>query len=141
MTKKMLEEEIQKKYIQMQMMKQQANAMMEEKGAIDQRISELAMTIDAVEKLAGVRKDSSIWAPIGNGSFVLADVKETENVFVSIGAGVVVKQTRERSLEILSQRRSELVNLNNEMVKELNTLAKELNDIETDLQELVQKQE
>ena len=60
-----LEEELQQKYIQLQVMKQQAQSFFEEKQKLDNHLSEMSLTLDAIKKLTSVQAAQApfAWMP------------------------------------------------------------------------------
>lgn len=134
-----IEKELQRKYLQLQLYRHQFNALVEEKNKIDARIAEFRMTINALESLDKIKKGSEIWSPMGSSVFVMSDVKDTENVLVNIGAGVVIKSTRQRSVEILQSRLDEMEEVNRSLAAEILKYGEEIGKLEPEVQELAQK--
>ena len=133
-----LEKEFQRKYLQLQLYKHQLNAYAEEKGKIDNRIAELRMTIDALENIGKINKGEEIWSPLGSSTFVMSDIKDTENVLVNIGAGVVIKSTRQRSIEILQSRLDEIEDVSRSLIAEMVKYSEEVEKLEPEVQRLAQ---
>ncbi len=133
-----LEKEFQRKYMHLQLYKHQLNAYAEEKGKIDNKIAELRMTVDALEKIGKINKGEEIWSPLGSSTFVMSDVKDIENVLVNIGAGVVIKSTRERSVEILQSRLDEIEDVNRSLIAEIIKYSEEIEKLEPEVQRLAQ---
>ena len=135
-----MEKDMQRKYLQMQLLKQQLNALLEEKAFLDEKLSELMMSLDASKKLDRVKKSQTMWSPLGSGSFVQSEVKDTENIMISVGAGVLLKKKRIEAIEILKGRVEELRTINQNLVTEINRYNEQINKIEYELQEAVQKE-
>lgn len=136
-----LEREIQKKYVTAQLLKQQINAMVEEKSNIDEKLSELAVSAQALESLSELPKGGEMWSSLGGGAFVRSDIKDTENVMVGIGAGIVAKKSRKRASEILKERFEELRKLQLHLMEQVTDYAQRIEDLESDLQQLVEQHE
>lgn len=132
-------EELQKKYLQLQMFRQQLQVMLEEKGMIDEKLSEMAMTMAALRELDNMKKGEEIWSSMGSGAFVRSDIKDLDKVLVSVGAGVVLKETRPKAIEILKSRMDELSQLNAELVTEINKLGEEVARLEPVVQKLAEE--
>ena len=132
---------MQEKYIELQILKQQVSSLIEQKHAIDERENELNVTLDALRKLDTVNKGNEMWSSIGSGTFVRSDIKDNEKVFVAIGAGLVMKETVPKSIEILELRLHEFNDINNEVVQQINTLVGRMSKLETHLQKLAGKEE
>lgn len=136
MTDNKNEEKIKELYIHSEIMKQQLTALVEEKNAIEERINEIMMTTSALESMKNVSSGSETWSALGNGTFIRTEIMDTEKVLIGIGAGIVVKEKRERALEILNERTSMMVDANNAIVAEANKIANELRNVEIKIQEL-----
>jgi len=133
--------QLQEKYIELQILKQQVSSLIEQKHAIDERENELNVTLAALRKLDTVKKGDEMWSSIGSGAFVRSDIKDIEKVLVAIGAGLVVKESVPKSIEILELRLHEFSDINNEVVQQINTLVSRMSKLETELQKIAGKEE
>ena len=133
--------QLQEKYIELQILKQQVSSLIEQKHAIDERENELNVTLAALRKLDTVNKGNEMWSSIGSGAFVRSDIKDIEKVLVAIGAGLVVKESVPKSIEILELRLHEFSDINSEVVQQINTLVGRMSKLETHLQKLAGKEE
>ncbi|MCX6815853.1 MAG: prefoldin subunit alpha [Candidatus Aenigmarchaeota archaeon] len=130
------EREMQAKYVQYQVLRQQLQAYAEERNVIEQRLQELNMTIDALHKLEDVKSTNEMWSTLGSGTFIMSDIKDTEKVLISLGAGVVSKEKKERAIEILQGRMEEINTFGAQVVGEMNKMASQLHALEKDLEKL-----
>ncbi len=137
----MASRELQTKYVQLQLMKQQISAFMEEKNLIDEKISELAVAVDALNRLDDVKKGEEMWSSLGGSVFVRSDVKDVEQVLIGIGAGVVLKKQRNDAIAALQSRLDELTTLDRNIVAEINKLSEHMESIESDVQKLAEKEQ
>ncbi len=135
-----MNKDLEKKYIQLQMLKQQMNAFIEEKNLLNEKISELVMTIDALKKLGSIGKGNEIWSSFGSGAFVRSDIKDVEQVLISIGAGVVVRESKERAVDILHGKLSELSVFDSEIVAEVNKMSSMIAELEPEVQRLAEQE-
>ena len=133
--------QLQEKYIELQILKQQVSSLIEQKHAIDERENELNVTLAALRKLDTVKKGDEMWSSIGSGAFVRSDIKDIEKVLVAIGAGLVVKESVPKSIEILELRLHEFSDINSEVVQQINTLVSRMSKLETELQKIAGKEE
>lgn len=124
------EKELQKQYIQLYLLKEQFTSMAEEKSAVDGRISEMLVTLDALGKLESVKSGEEIWSSVGSGAFLRSDIKDIENVLIGIGAGVVMRKDRKQALEILKSRLEELVMIDSQMTSELEKYGQQIARLE-----------
>jgi prefoldin alpha subunit len=133
-----MQKELQRKYMQMQLLQQQLNTFLEEKLLIDEKVSEIVVTVDALQNLGKIKKGDEIWSGLGSGSFVRSDIKDIDKVLISIGAGVVIKEERSRAMEILQLRLAELNQIDKDLVAEINRFTEQINKIESEVQSLAQ---
>ncbi|MBI2232669.1 MAG: prefoldin subunit alpha [Candidatus Aenigmarchaeota archaeon] len=131
--------DLQKKYVQLYLVREQLKAMAEEKSAIEAKLNEFLVSVEAISKLEGVKAGEEIWSPLGSGIFVRSGIKDTENVLVSIGAGIVVKRPGKDALEILKARLEELVNIDTQLTAEMEKLKHQGDSLEKQLEELADK--
>jgi len=137
----MVSKELQSKYIQLQMMKQQLGAFIQEKNLIDEKSSELSNAINAMKKLEDVKMGSEIWSPVGAGAFVRSDVKDTENVLIGVGAGVVLKKNRADAVTTLESRLSEITALDRNIVAEIKKFSQQFEALEKEVEKLAEKEQ
>lgn len=133
------EKEIQRKYLQLQLLKQEFNALLEEKNLIDNKVTEIATTINALEQLSAVKKGDEIWSSLGSLSFVKSDITDTDNVLVGVGAGVVLTKKREQAAEMLKERIKELDDADKRIVSEINRFGGQIEKSEKEFQKLAEK--
>ncbi len=135
------QKEMQRKYFQMQLSKEQLSGLLGEKQVIEERIEELMNTMTALDKIKDVKKGQEIWSPVGSGSFIQADIKNVKDAVIGIGAGVVVKKNIDDAREILKGRLDVMVDLDNQFTTQINRLVKQIEKTEQELQSMMQKKE
>lgn len=134
-----VEKELRKKYTQLQLMKQQLSAFVEQKNMLDEKMAEISQTIGALEHLESVGTGDEIWSPLGSGAFVRSDIKDTETVLVSVGAGIVIRKGKDASVEILKSRLDELSTIDKELFREMAGLAEQVGKLEPEVEKLAEK--
>lgn len=132
-------QDLQEKYIEMQILKQQISTFVEQKQAIDEKENEMNTTVEALKKLSSVKSGEEMWSSIGSGTFLRSDIKDTEKVLVAIGAGVVTKETVPRAIEVLESRLADLENLSNEIVRQANVIVERISQLEPEIEKLAEK--
>ena len=137
----MSEQEIQRKYMQLQLLKQQLTALLEEKNIIDEKVSELLTTSNALNELGKIKEKEEIWSPLGSGAFVRSDIKDKEKVLVSIGSDIAIKETRTNALEILQERLKEIIEVDKELSAEIEKFNTQIMKLEPEIQQLIQKEQ
>jgi len=135
-----MQRELQRKYVQMQLLKQQLNALLEEKLLVDEKVSEIVTTIDALQNLGKVKKGDEIWSGLGSGSFMRSDVKDIDRVLISVGAGILIKEERSRAIDILQSRLNELNKIDRDLIAEINKFSDQINKLEPEIQRLTEEE-
>ena len=133
------EREVQKKYIMLQMLKQQLNALAEQKNMINERIAELAVSIDALKKLKDVKEGQNIMTTLGSNVFVSADIQDIDKVLVNIGNGILARKSREDAINFLELRMTEIGDIDKELTSEINRYVEEIQRLEPELQRMVEQ--
>ncbi|MBI4162883.1 MAG: prefoldin subunit alpha [Candidatus Aenigmarchaeota archaeon] len=133
------QEELQQKYVQLQIMKQQAQSFFEEKQKLDNHLSEMATTLDALKKLTDTKLNEDMWPSIGSGAFVKGKLADNENVLVSVGAGVVVKKDTKSAISVMESRVMDIQKVNEELMGELNKLVESIQQLEPHVEKLAEK--
>ena len=128
------EQNLQRKYVQLQIIRQQLAALMEEKKAITEKANEFSMTVSALQKLQDVKNREEMWSSLGSGTFVRSDIKDTEKVFIAVGAGVVLRKTADESIKILSSRLDDLHKFEAELMAEIMKYSQTAEHLEKELE-------
>ncbi len=141
MTKDELKKDLEKTYIELQVMKQQLEAFLEEKNALNDKITELANTINAIKKIGKIKEKNEIWSPLGSGAFIKSDIKGVNKILVSVGAGVIATKTRTDAIKLLQKRSEELTKIDKEIMKNIDMFVKAIEKKENELQKIANKLE
>ena len=138
--KKDTQQEMQEKYIELQILKQQISSYVEQKQAIDEKEGEMNATIEALKSLPAVKKGEEIWSSLGSGTFVRSDIKDVEQVLIGIGAGIVVRESNEKAVDILQGKLNELGAFDSEIVAEVNKMNSMIAELEPEVQRLAEEE-
>jgi prefoldin alpha subunit len=130
--------DLQRKYMQFQMLRQYLVAITEERATVEAKLTELAVTAAALEKLGTIKGGQEMWSSLGGTCFVLSDIKDIEKVIVGIGANIFVKKPLAEAGKIIESRRSELSKINEEMIGEINALGEQLGRLEPEIARMAQ---
>ena len=114
------QEELQHKYIELQIMKQRISQYVEQKQALDEKEAEMNNTIEALRNIDTVKQGEEMWSSLGSGTFVRSDIKDTKKVLVAVGAGIVTKETVPRAIEILESRVKDVDAIGMQIVEQAN---------------------
>ena len=131
--------ELQEKYMELQSLKQQISALVEQKQAVDEKEAEIKMTIDSLKKLDTIKDGEDMWSTLGSSTFVQSGIKDRNNVLVAVGAGVVVKESVPKAIELLEERAKDIEAVGAEVVNQANTFLQRVNQLEPELQKLAEQ--
>ncbi len=122
----------QNKYVQLQMVDQQAKQLQQYLQTFDQQLLEIRSVITSLNEFAKLKKGDSILAPIANGIFVKAKLEDNHEVRVNVGNNTVVTKTIEGAVKMLegqeaeiNQYRSDVLAKFDELLKQAEALQKE----------------
>jgi len=71
-------------------------------------LNEYEGAISLIEELKKHKDAVKILVPIGGGNFLHAEVKELQDIQVSLGAGVMMKQPLDRGYELMKKRKENI---------------------------------
>jgi prefoldin alpha subunit len=84
-------------------------------------ISDLNIASETLETIKD-KKDTETLVPIGAGSFIITEIKNTDEVIVGLGAGVAVKKKIDSAQESVKDQKKDLEALLNKMMVDLNKI-------------------
>ncbi len=113
--------------IRLSLLEQESNKIEEQIGLINQQIAELEVLKLSLEKLDKT-KEKEILAPFGKGIFFKAEIKEKE-LFVNIGANVVVKKKPKETTEIVQRQIKQLEELKKSLMKNIEDIRIQLESL------------
>lgn len=82
--------------------------------SVNASISELMSAEETLEAVKG-KEDTETFVPIGAGSFLIAEIKNADQVIMGLGAGAAVKKDIDDAKESISEQRKELEQLVDKM--------------------------
>ena len=133
-----LEQELQKKYIELQMLKQHLNTIAQQKQMIDERLGELNITMGALKSMSGIKKGEEIWSSLGSGAFIKSDIKDTSSVLVAVGAGVVIQESIPKAAVILESRLKDMEAVSQDVMQQAQAYMDRINKLEPEVEKLAE---
>lgn len=106
---------------------------------IDTNIAELKLTRNGLKEIEKLSIGNEILVPIGSGSFLKADIKDTTNVIIAIGSEAFAEKSIPQAIEDLETRIKELEKAREEQLKILNFLVSKLEELTPKVQEIISK--
>jgi len=123
------QEDMQQKYMQMQMVEQQIKQLQQQMQTTEQQIMELSITLQALDDIKKVEKGTDILVPLASGIFAKAKLEDNTNLMLNVGAGTTIQKDIPGTKEMLVKQMNEIRNVQEQFtqsIQELNIKAQEL---------------
>ncbi|MEA3430947.1 MAG: prefoldin subunit alpha [Nanoarchaeota archaeon] len=130
-------EDLQQKYMQMQMFQQQMEQVQKQLQLMEKQLVELDLVKKALGDLKNVKEDAEILVPLSSGIFVKAELKDNKKVTVNVGRGVATEKTIEQAQELISQQADELTKVRAQLTEDMSKMGVQANGLQQELQKLV----
>ena len=103
-----LEEDLSKAIAELQALERIVSELQNRATALRALLTEYDGAIALLEELKNRKTGLNILIPIGGGNFLRAEIKDVEEVHVSLGAGVIIRQPLKESYDIIKRRRDQI---------------------------------
>jgi prefoldin alpha subunit len=128
-----MDKALQEKYFYLQQINMQTKQLEEQLQQIDMQAQEMSMIRESLSCLPEVKNLSEILIPLGNGIFAKGNLKEKQNLIVSVGAGVAVEKSFDDAIKVMESQINELKSIEGELLAEIQRLSMTAKMIEQDL--------
>ena len=122
--------ELQDMYVELQILDQQIKQAQKQLEHFEQQVSELAVTVDALENLKGIKPGTKLLVPISSGIFVEAELKDNTNLKVNVGANINVSKTVDDTKKLIEEQLHEIKAYREKLFMKLQTLVARAQGIE-----------
>ena len=129
-------QELQQKYMEMQMIDQQINQIKKQIELIDNQLQELTITQEALNSISKTKPETEILVPLASGIFIKSQLVDNKEVIVNVGAGTTVKKTIPEAGELIKQQLTEITTFRKELEGTLAQLASKANQLQKALEEI-----
>ncbi len=131
-----MNKDLQRTYLQMQLIEQQTQQLQKQIHAIDQQTEELENVKTSLEQLQGIALGTEMFVPFAGGIFVKAELKDNKSLLINVGAGTAVTKSAPDTIETVSQQISEMGDLRQQMVTQLDRLVEKAREIEKAMEKM-----
>jgi len=110
-------EDIQKRYLELQIIIQQINQIQQQITTLNNQIIELNELKKGINSFKDIKENTESFIPVGFNLFAKAKIQETNELLVNVGSNIFVMKTTE-----------ETVSLINSQVEQIDLILRELED-------------
>jgi prefoldin alpha subunit len=118
----------------------QAEVLQQQIETLNATIAELSVAMDTLDTVKGEDNKETL-VPIGAGSFLITELKNTSEVIIGLGAGVAVKKKIDDAKETIAEQKKELEELRDKMSSDLQKITEYIMQRSPEAEELMQKVE
>ncbi|MDD3984877.1 MAG: prefoldin subunit alpha [Methanobacterium sp.] len=118
----------------------QAEVLQQQIETLNATITELQIAMDTLKTVKGQENKETL-VPIGAGSFLITELKNTDEVIIGLGAGVAVKKTVDDAKATIAEQKKELEELKDKMASDLHKITQYIMQRSPEAEELMQKVE
>ena len=118
----------------------QAEVLQQQIETLNTTITELSVAMDTLETIKGEDNKETL-VPIGAGSFLITELKNTDEVIIGFGAGVAVKKKIDDAKVTITEQKTELEELREKMSADLRKITEYIMQRSPEAEELMQKVE
>lgn len=114
-----MKQELQEKYIELQILDQTIRQLQQQLSILDQQLFELQRLNESLDEISKVNPNSEILTPLGAGIFIKTQLKDNKEVFMNVGSNIVTKKTIEESKKIINEQLQKIKLTISEMEEEI----------------------
>jgi len=130
------EEEFRKIAVELRILENTAEAMQSRMNFVNAAITELSYASMTLEGLEKEETDTSLFVPIGGGSYIKAKLESPDRIVFGIGAGVAVEKTFTEAKEKIKNRVEEMEKAKASMEQQFEQLVERIREDRARLQSL-----
>ena len=134
MDKKSQDENMQQKYMQYNVYKQQAQGLLQEMNLLNQTSKNIAMAREVLSNLENAKEKSEVLVPIGGNTFLKTKIDDIKNVLIGVGSDIVVKKPISEAIDTINEQLENLKKSGEDLASEMQRLENKMREIEPELQ-------
>jgi len=125
---------------QLNMYQEQADILNQQIETVKANIADFTIAQETLESIKD-KKDAETLVPIGAGSFIITEIKNTDEVIVGLGAGAAVKKKIADAEESIQAQKKDLEDVSNKITEQLNKITEFIVTKTPEAEALIQKLE
>lgn len=140
MAKEKNKDDMQKKYLELQIIVNQISQLQQQILAIQQQVLELRNLKENLDKFKDVKIGTETYIPLGGNIFTKAKLQDNKEFLVSVGANILVTKTLEETINLVEKQSEEIEKVVFELESQINNLDLKGQEIQQELVNLSNKQ-
>jgi len=133
------EETFRRLAVELRLLEGTAEALQSRINLVNAALTEFRIASITLEGIEKEKENSSLFVPIGGGSYIKAKLESSDKVIMGLGAGVASERTVKETKETLERRIGELEKTRNTLQQQLTQVIGRIQDGRSKLQELTTK--
>ena len=125
--------------VELRLLEGTAEALQSRINLVNAALTELRIASFTLEGIEKEKEDSSLFVPIGGGSYIKAKLQSADKIIVGMGAGVATERTIKEARGNLEKRIGELEKTGTTLQQQLTQVIGRIQDGRSKLQELTVK--
>ena len=125
---------------ELNMYQSQADVLNQQMETVKANIADLTIAEETLQAIKD-KKDAETLVPIGAGSFIITEIKNTDEVIVGLGAGAAVKKKITHAEESINQQKKDLEAVSEKIAHQLNKITEFIVTKTPEAEALIQKLE
>ena len=131
------EKKAQEVYMEYQMLEQHIKQLQKQIEAVTQQLMELTVTHNSLEEFKKIDAGKEILVPLSSGIFAKANVKDTSELLVNVGANVAVSKDIASTKKLIQSQIDEIKKIHKQMIEEFERMTNHAAQLEQKLQTIV----
>lgn len=131
------EKKLQEKFVEFQMLQQQAAQVQKQLQQLEAQKSEVENIKHSLTELKEVQVGSEMLVSVASGIFAKAKLAEKDELLVNVGGNVVVKKKVHEVNELLSKQGSEIKKVEEQLTAHMQKLAEQAGRVEKELNGMI----
>ena len=141
MTKEELQNAMQEKYMEYQMLEEQLKQAQEQVQTLSKQKEELEGLKEAVMEIGKTKEGNEMFVPISSGIFVKAQIKDNKELLVNVGDNVVVPKSIHDAVALIKKQKEEIEKYEATMAQNLQLIMLHQQKVEAELYSMTQDAE
>lgn len=131
------EEKAREMFMEFQALEQNIKQLQKQLELIMGQMIELTATNKSLDEFANINVNKEVFIPLSSGIFAKANISNTQELLVNVGANVVIKKDTPSTKNLIIKQIDEIRGMQKQMTEELEKMTTHASELETRIHSLV----